>query len=161
MSNTSENYYNESFTYPAVREKRVLAKITGAEVSDTVMLESSLGDDFSLVEPMTGKTSTGKKYVAGQVIAKILTADEGGTIGRYAKYDPTATDGRGDTGGVAPSDLKVLKKDQVVTFGDVPAAAFADFCVFDTAQLVSYTGNESKIKAAMPRNVFQAITRLD
>jgi hypothetical protein len=153
--------YSESFTYPDIREKRVLAYATGAEFSDTIVLESSLGDDFTLTEPMTGKTVTGKKYVAGQLMAECLTEDEGGVVGRYAKYDPAATDGRGDTDGVAPSSLCVLKKDQVVTFGDVPAGAYRDFCVFDEAQLVGYEGNEPAVKAAMPRCRFVTVTRLD
>lgn len=153
--------YSETFTYPDIREKRVLAYATGGEWSEGVVLESSLGDSFTLTEPMTGKTITGKKYVAGQVLAKILTTGAGGTVGRYAKYDPEATDGRGDTGGVAPSHLRILKKDQVVTFGDVPAGTYAGFCVFDEPQLVGYSGNSAKIKAAMPTCQFVTISRLD
>ena len=153
--------YREQFTYPDVREKRVLAYATGGEFSQGVVLESSLGDDFAITEPMTGKTISGEKYVAGQIIAEILTEDEGGTVGRYAKYDSGATDGRGDSDGVAPSSLCVLKKDQVVTFGDVPAGAYRDFCVFDEPQLVGYTGNEVKVKTAMPRCQFVTISRLD
>jgi len=112
--------YRETFTEQAVREKRVLAYATGAEHSESVVLESSLGDDFEYTEVMTGHTVSGKKYVAGKLIAQIASTAEGGKVGRYGPYDTDATDGRGDSGGVAPSSLKVLKKDQVVTFGDVP-----------------------------------------
>ncbi|MFC1999161.1 hypothetical protein ACFLXE_00195 [Chloroflexota bacterium] len=153
--------YRETFTEQPVREKRVLAYATGAEHKDSVVLESSLGTSFSYTESMTGHTVSGKKYVSGQLIAKIANTNHGGKVGRYGPYTPAATDGRGDTAGVAPSSLRVLIKDQVATFGDVPAAAYVDFCVFDEAQLVSYSGNENKVKAAMPRCRFTTISRLD
>jgi len=153
--------YSETFTEQAVREKRVLAYATGAEHSEGVVMESSLGTSFSYTEVMSGHTVSGRKYVAGQLIARITSVDEGGAIGRYGPYSPAATDGRGDTEGVAPSSLKVLKKDQVVTLGDVPAGAYVDFCVFDVPQLTGYTGNEAKVQTAMPRCRFTTITRLD
>ncbi len=135
--------YSETFTYPPVREKTVLAYATGGELSIGVVLESSLGEDFTLTEPMTGKSISGKRYQAGQLIARIENTNHGGKVGRYAKYDPSATDGRGNTDGVAPSSIGVLKKDQAVTFGDVPAGTFKAFCAFDTAQLIGYSGNET------------------
>ena len=154
--------FSETFTNQDVREKRVLAYATGGELSQGVVLESSLGDDFTIVEPMTGKTITGKKYVAGQLIAPCLTTAGGGKVGRYAKYlGGTNTDGRGNVSSVAPSSLAVLERDIVVTFGDVPASAFTDFCAFDYPQLTGYTGNEVAVKARMTRCVFTAITRLD
>lgn len=154
--------FSETFEHQPVREKRVLAYATGGELSQGVVLESSLGDAFTITEPMTGKTITGKKYVAGQLIAKCLTTAAGGKVGRYAKYTAgTNTDGRGNVDGVAPSSLAVLERDIVVTFGDVPASAFTDFCAFDEPQLVTYSGNEAAVKARMTRCVFLTVTRLD
>jgi len=80
----------ESGAVELIREKRLLAKLTGAELSYGVVLDSALCDAFADVAPMTGHARSNKIYWPGMLLAKVAAT------GRYSYYLPTAVDGRGD-----------------------------------------------------------------
>lgn len=137
-----------------IREDRVLARSTGGELSLGVVLDSALCTAYVDTEPMTGHTRSNKLYWAGQLLAKVTAT------GRYSYYDPTAVDGRGDSGPLAPTTLCVLKRDVNVQLGDRPAGVWKAFCCFNTDQLLGYAGNESKVKIAMQNCEFITPTEI-
>ena len=152
------NIYREGFTPLPVREKQVLAYTAGGELRVDVILDTTLCTAYTWEDPV-GCQHTQEIYWAGQILAPILTAAMGGTVGRYSYYDPAATDGRGNTGGVAPDDMVVLIKDTNVHFGDTAAGAYKSWAAFNIAQLIGYAGNEAAVQAAMALCEFLSLHR--
>ena len=119
----------------SIREDRILAKVTGAELAYGVVLDSTNCSATVDTAPMTGHQRTNKIYYAGTLLVK------NGATGRFSYY--VKDDGTWGT----VDDLCVLKRDVNVTLGNRPAGAWKAFCCFDERQIL-YGTTKTPLNAA-------------
>lgn len=100
-------------------------------------------DSFDDVAVEEGGTVLKKIAQKGQLLMRITS---GGAAGKYAPYDGVAV--------VAEGDMVVCADEIDLSYGDKPVGGYFLNCVFNTAGLVGYTGNEAEVQAAMPTCLF-------